>query len=114
LAGITAEPLSSTTGTSEAQLFGNRDFIPDSDNLQWNDQAAEEVFARVYNSSTVRSRNFRVHVVGQSLKKTPSGRYLVGATKKKSYRVFVERGETNAGEIIPENVNVEVINEVNQ
>jgi len=109
LAAITAE----TTASSKEQLFGNPSFISDSGNLQWNDQAAEEVFARVYNSSTVRSRNFRVHVVGQSLKRTSSGRYLVGSTKRKSYRVFVDRGETSSGEIEPSKVTVEVINEVN-
>jgi hypothetical protein len=39
---------------------------PDISQLQWSDAAAEEVFARVYESSTVRSRNFRVWVVGQA------------------------------------------------
>lgn len=98
---------------SEEVLLGSPDFLPRGSSLQWNDQAAEEVFARVYNSSTVRSRNFRVHVIGQSLQRTPSGRYIVGSTKKKSYRVFVNRGSDN-GAIVPENVRVEVINEVNQ
>lgn len=98
---------------SEELLLGAPDFMPRGSSLQWNDQAAEEVFARVYNSATVRSRNFRVHVIGQSLQRTPSGRYLVGSTKKKSYRVFVNRG-SGEGAIVPGNVSVEVINEVNQ
>ena len=41
--------------------------LPANTRLQWTDAAAEEVFARVYEASTVRSRNFRVWVVGQAL-----------------------------------------------
>jgi hypothetical protein len=33
----------------------------------WGDQAAEEWFSRIYHLSTVRSRNFLVHVVGQAV-----------------------------------------------
>ena len=43
---------------------------PDISQLQWSDAAAEEVFARVYESSTVRSRNFRVWVIGQAIART--------------------------------------------
>jgi type II secretory pathway pseudopilin PulG len=38
---------------------------------EWNDGAAEEWFAKVYPLSTVRSRNFAVHVVGQALQVLP-------------------------------------------
>ena len=33
----------------------------------WNDAAAEQYFAKIYNYATVRSRNFRVFVTGQYL-----------------------------------------------
>ena len=40
---------------------------PNISQIQWSDAAAEEQFSRVYESSTVRSRNFRVWVIGQAL-----------------------------------------------
>jgi hypothetical protein len=73
---IASRPYGSTSGLALAtdpdgvQIFGNRHQYPDGDKLQWNDSAAEEVFGRVYQSSTVRSRNFRVWVVAQAI--TPS------------------------------------------
>jgi hypothetical protein len=32
---------------------------------QWNDQAAEEWFSKIYNLSTVQSDNYRVYIVAQ-------------------------------------------------
>jgi hypothetical protein len=55
------------------QVFGNRDVYSYGNNLQWNDAAAEEVFARVHDASTLRSRNFRVWVVAQSLQPLQGG-----------------------------------------
>lgn len=52
-------------GNAELYRTGNQ--LPANTRLQWTDAAAEEVFARVYEASTVRSRNFRVWVVGQAL-----------------------------------------------
>ncbi|MDP0489615.1 MAG: hypothetical protein Q7Q71_01025 [Verrucomicrobiota bacterium JB023] len=94
-------------------VFGNPDLYPRGSTVQWTDRAAEEVFARLYNNTTVRSRNFRVHVIGQSLRRTPSGLYRAGSTKKKSYRVFVDSGTLGTTEIDSEDVVVEVINEIN-
>lgn len=48
-------------------VFGNRKLYELKDKIEWSDSASEEVFARVYNSSTLRSRNFRVWVVGQAI-----------------------------------------------
>lgn len=56
---------------------------------EWNDAAAEEAFARLYNSGTVRSRNFRVIVTGQALRKTRSGETKVLATRSRLYHVFI-------------------------
>jgi len=56
---------------------------------EWNDAAAEEVFARLYNQSTVRSRNFRVLVTGQTLRRTRSGQVRVLATRSRLYHVFI-------------------------
>jgi len=56
---------------------------------EWNDAAAEEAFARVFNNATVRSRNFKVVVTGQSLRRTRSGETKVLATRSRVYHVFI-------------------------
>jgi hypothetical protein len=56
---------------------------------QWNDLAAEELFGRLFNSSTVRSRNFRITVTGQTVRTTPSGDTVVLATRSRVYNVFI-------------------------
>jgi hypothetical protein len=53
---------------------------------EWNDVAREELFAKIYNLATTRSRNFRVFVTGQSLDK--NGRVL--STVTKVYHVFIK------------------------
>ena len=75
--------------------------VPSKENissLQWSDGAAEEAFARVYNSSTIRSRNFRVWVVGQAVAPTatnnPSPEVL--SEVRKAFTVFVDPGERNS------------------
>jgi len=59
--------------------------------ISWTDAAAEEWFSKVYPLCTVRSRNFLVYVVGQTLR-TNTGRPL--ATVKNLYQVYLapERG----------------------
>lgn len=58
---------------------------------EWNDAAAEEVFARLYNSSTVRSRNFRIFVTGQAIRarRSDSNQIDVLATRSKVYHVHI-------------------------
>ena len=90
-------------------VFGNKYNHSPGQRLQRTDRAAEEVFARVYNSSTIRSRNFRVHVVGQSLEQTPSGNIRVKATRKKSYRVFADPGTRNARTGAIDSANLKVL-----
>lgn len=62
---------------------------------EWNDSAAEEAFARIFNNSTVRSRHFRVVVTGQCYRESRSGNMNVLATRSRIYHVFVRpvRGE---------------------
>jgi type II secretory pathway pseudopilin PulG len=67
--------IASVLNTDGKLVFGNKFLYPytpnaskpDISQLQWSDAAAEEVFARVYESSTIRSRNFRVWVIGQAI-----------------------------------------------
>lgn len=78
-------------------VFGNRDVYPEGDSIQWSDAAAEEVFARVFEASTVRSRNFRVWVIGQSLGPPKAhGPPEVLAECRKVFSVFADPGERKA------------------
>ena len=96
-------------------VFGNKLNHEPAIQLQWSDRASEEVFARLYNSTTVRSRNFRVHVVGQALEQTPSGNLRIKATRKRSFRVFVNPGDqqSESGQFDSEKISVETSYETN-
>ncbi len=96
-------------------VFGNKFNHSLGTRLQRTDRAAEEVFSRIYNSSTVRSRNFRIHVIGQALEQTPSGNLRVKATRKKSFRVFANAGsrDSRIGTINPANLKIETLYETN-
>ena len=75
-------------------VFGNPDLyqtggqIPAGTRVQWSDSAAEETFARVYEASTVRSRNFRVWVVGQALAPQPANSKAAPQVLAETRRVF--------------------------
>lgn len=58
---------------------------------EWNDSMMEEVFARIYNSSTVRSRHFRVFVTGQAIrpKRSQASDLEVLSTRSRVFHVFV-------------------------
>ena len=56
---------------------------------EWNDAAAEEIFSRLWNNSTVRSRHFRVLVTGQTIKESRSGEKQVLATRTRVFHVFI-------------------------
>jgi hypothetical protein len=73
---------------------------PDNTNIEWSDAAAEEVFARVYEGSTVRSRNFRVWIVAQAL--APGAAAEVLAEVRTVHTLFADPGERAAdGSIVP-------------
>lgn len=67
---------------------------------EWNDAAAEEVFARIFNNATVRSRHFRVVVTGQAVVKTRSETTKVLATRSRVYHVFVRPIRDAGGNLI--------------
>lgn len=56
---------------------------------EWTDAAAEELFGRLWNNSTVRSRHFKVVVCGQTVKVGREGRTNVVATRSRVFHVFV-------------------------
>jgi hypothetical protein len=73
---------------------------------EWNDAAAEEIFARLFNSTTVRSRNFRVVVTGQSIRMLRSGGTNVLASRSRLYHVFVKPMRDASGMLISQKVEI--------
>jgi hypothetical protein len=95
-------------------VFGNRAQYSEGDSIQWSDAAAEEVFARVYGAATVRSRNFRVWVVGQSLgpPKSPDGPPEVLAERRQVFSLFADPGERKPdGSIDPQKTRAVILDE---
>ena len=87
-------------GIDGVAVFGNRYLYPDNTNIEWSDAAAEEVFARVYEGSTVRSRNFRVWIVAQAL--GPGAAAEVLAEVRTVHTLFADPGQRAAdGSIVP-------------
>jgi Putative Ig domain len=92
---INSRPLLSTAALSAIRdsqgqpFFGNPNQYINSTQTpptEWNDPGREELFAKIYNLATTRSRNFRVFVTGQSLDK--NGNVL--STVTKVYHVFIK------------------------
>jgi len=117
---IAARPFASTADLAQVKqndgqpVFGNRSLFAEGDQIEWSDSAAEELFGRIYESSTVRSRNFRVWVVGQCLSPsaTAGGKAEVLAESRKVFTVFVDPGERmEDGAIDLTKAKVRVINE---
>ena len=96
--------LANTRESNGTRVFGNPALFPGFTNsgylmLQWTDSAAEETFARAHDASTVRSRNFRIWVVGQSLvpSASVSASPKVLAETRKAFTVFADPGERKIG-----------------
>ncbi len=96
-----ASELASVTDRDSNLIFGNKDLYKDFTDIQWSDAAAEEVFSRVYDASTVRSRNYRVWVIGQAIT-GPAASPEVLAESRKVFTVFSDPGERKSdGSIDP-------------
>lgn len=93
-----------SNGTNPGAVFGNRRMYPEGDQIQWSDAAAEELFARVHDSATLRSRNFRVWIVGQAVAppRPGSDEPEILSECRKTFCVFADPGErTGDGRINP-------------
>jgi hypothetical protein len=65
----------------------------------WNDQAAEEWFSKIFSLSTVYSRNFRVYVIAQKATTNSSGDFIgVGPVVRKYYNMLMKQTGTDPGE----------------
>jgi hypothetical protein len=63
----------------------------------WNDQAAEEWFAKIFSLSTVYSRNFRVYVIAQKATTNSSGAFIgVGPVVRKYYNLLIRQANPGA------------------
>lgn len=104
--------LATLKDASGRAVFGNREWFADGGRLRWSDAAAEELFARLFQGSTLRSRNFRVWVIGQSLVPRRAGSDeppQVLAESRKVFQLFANPGERDEqGGIVAENFEVEV------
>jgi len=107
-----AADLARVKGSDGSYVFGARTMYAAADNIQWSDAAAEEVFARVYEASTVRSRNFRVWIVAQSIatSKSRGGAPKVLAEVRKVFTLFADPGVRSAdGAIMQDQFKTKVI-----
>ncbi|MGL4401248.1 MAG: hypothetical protein ACRCXD_15365, partial [Luteolibacter sp.] len=102
------------------EVFGNEFLYPYttsgqsySSQLQWSDAAAEEIFGRVYEASTVRSRNFRVWVIGQAVSPTAVGNQYpeILSETRKAFTVFADPGERRDGVIELSKTRVKILHE---
>jgi hypothetical protein len=65
---------------------------------EWNDQAAEEWFSKIYALSSCQSQNFRIYVVAQLVATNSSGQTnAIGPLVKKYYQVFFQNGSSVKG-----------------
>jgi type II secretory pathway pseudopilin PulG len=114
------KPFTSPSGIAEVRndanklVIGNKNLITDGSKIHRTDSAAEELFARLYEASTVRSRNFRIWVIGQAVAPTVSTTIApeVLSEVRKVYTVFADPGErASDGSINPANARLTVIHE---
>ena len=62
---------------------------------EWNDQAAEEWFSKIYALSSCQSHNFRIYVVAQLVSTNSSGlTNAVGPLVKKYFQVYFQNGSS--------------------
>ncbi|MEO0017284.1 MAG: hypothetical protein RLZZ522_567 [Verrucomicrobiota bacterium] len=127
---LRSRPFASTAEVAQIKgldgkpVFGNPDLyqsggqLPANTRLQWTDAAAEETFARVYEAATVRSRNFRVWVVGQAINPvavtvgSPASPPEVLAEVRKVFTLFADPGKrADDGTIAPQQFHPSVIHE---
>jgi hypothetical protein len=63
---------------------------------EWNDQAAEEWFSKIYGLSTTQSRNFRCYVIAQLVN---SNKVPIGPVVRKYYDIMSRQNSTNSTDV---------------
>jgi len=113
---ISPSSIAEVLGPDGKPVFGNKDLFPDNKGsmVHLSDSATEEIFARVYESSTVRSRNFRIWVIGQTITPTSSTtvKPQVLAEVRRVFTVFADPGErASDGSIDPKKFKLKILHE---
>ncbi|MEY5012476.1 MAG: hypothetical protein RLY69_191, partial [Verrucomicrobiota bacterium] len=62
--------IANARGSDGKSVFGNKELLPDGEKIHLSDSASEECFARIHESTTARSRNFRIWIVAQAISPT--------------------------------------------
>jgi hypothetical protein len=68
---------------------------------EWNDQAAEEWFSKVFKLSTTYSRNFRVYVIAQRATNQGGTNIGVGPVVRKYYNVITAQKKDAETDVPP-------------
>jgi hypothetical protein len=98
-------------GDPDLPVFGNKAMYSQGEKIQWSDAAAEEIFARVHDAATLRSRNFRVWVIGQAVSKSGDSVQVL-AESRRAFTLFADPGERKSdGSIDPAKCKPRVIYE---
>jgi hypothetical protein len=64
---------------------------------EWNDQAAEEWFSKIYALSSCQSHNYRVYVVAQLVATNSAGQTnAIGPLVKKYYQIYARNGSSSS------------------
>lgn len=101
---LTKGQLATIKDSNQQPIWGNKALYSQGMAIEWNDAAAEELFSRIYNSTTVRSRNFRIFIVAQSLNR--HGKPT--ATVRQSAVLFADPGLRDLeGALIPKNLRIQ-------
>jgi hypothetical protein len=108
---ISNRPFLATSQLSELQtdavdrttkLYGNSDQWQSGGPTEWNNAAREEYFSRVFNLTSVRSRNFRVFVTGQAMDK--NGKVL--STIHRTFQAYLRPTRTATGDIASQQIDI--------
>ncbi|MCW1916732.1 hypothetical protein OJ996_24305 [Luteolibacter sp. GHJ8] len=100
-----AADIAKAKDATDRPVFGNREVYAQNTRIEWTDSASEEMFSRLYEASTLRSRNFRVWVVGQAVYLPEGGNMEdveVLSESKKAFTVFADPGDRDDNEDILE------------
>ena len=66
---------------------------------EWNDQAAEEWFSKIYALSSCQSHNYRIYVVAQLVATNSAGQTnAIGPLVKKYYQIYARNGSSASGQ----------------
>jgi hypothetical protein len=106
--------IANARGTDGKPVFGNKELLPNGNKVHLSDSASEECFARVYESTTTRSRNFRIWVVAQAISpsKAITDAPEILAEVRRSFTVFADPGPRNAnGSINPQKSKLKILHE---